>query len=72
MYDIGVFFCCFILRFKNQYCCKKGNLLGYFYGNTQIKTNIDLKHEPYKEGANMYVAKFICDEKVNYNILKNS
>ena len=31
-----------------------------------------VKHEPYKEGANMYVAKYICDEKVNYNLIKNS
>ena len=29
-------------------------------------------HEPYEEGANMYVSKFICDEKVNYNLIKNS
>ena len=31
-----------------------------------------VKHLPYKEGANMYVSKFICDEKVNYNLIKNS
>ena len=31
-----------------------------------------VKHEPYEEGANMYVSKFICDEKVNYNLIKNS
>ena len=31
-----------------------------------------VKHEPYREGANMYVAKYICDDKVNYNLIKNS
>ena len=30
-----------------------------------------VKHYPYKEGANMYVAKYICDDKVNYNLIKN-
>jgi hypothetical protein len=30
-----------------------------------------VKHLPYEEGASMYVSKFICDEKVNYNIVKN-
>ena len=31
-----------------------------------------IKHLPYEEGASMYVSKFICDEKVNYNMIKNS
>ena len=30
-----------------------------------------VKHLPYEEGASMYVSKFICDEKVNYNLIKN-
>ena len=29
-----------------------------------------IKHLPYEEGANMYVAKYICDEKTNYGFLK--
>ena len=31
-----------------------------------------VKHLPYEEGASMYVSKFICDEKTNYNLIKNS
>ena len=31
-----------------------------------------IKHLPYEEGASMYVSKFICDEKANYNLIKNS
>ena len=31
-----------------------------------------VKHLPYKKSASMYVSKFICDEKVNYNLIKNS
>ena len=38
----------------------------------RIKLYLDIKHETYTEGANMYVAKYICDDKVNYNLIKNS
>ena len=31
-----------------------------------------VKHYPYEEGANMYVAKYICDEKVNWGIVENN
>ena len=31
-----------------------------------------VKHEPYKEGASIYVSKFICDEKTNWGIVKNN
>ena len=31
-----------------------------------------VKHEPYKEGASMYVSKYICDEKTNWGIIKNN
>jgi len=31
-----------------------------------------VKHLPYEQSASMYVSKFICDEKVNYNLIKNS
>ena len=30
------------------------------------------RHDPYIEGANMYVSKYICDYKTNYNLIKNS
>ena len=31
-----------------------------------------VKHEPYKEGASMYVSKYICDEKTNWGIIQNN
>ena len=31
-----------------------------------------VKHEPYKKGASMYVAKYICDDKTNGGIVKNN
>ena len=52
----------------------KGDIVGDINYHLRSKGLIGkhVKHEPYREGANMYVSKFICDEKVNYNILKNS
>ena len=29
------------------------------------------RHDPYVEGANMYVSKYICDYKTNWSISKN-
>ncbi len=31
-----------------------------------------VKHLPYEKSASIYVSKFICDEKTNYNLIKNS
>ena len=31
-----------------------------------------VKHYPYEEGANMYVAKYICDKKTNWNLIENN
>ena len=31
-----------------------------------------VKHEPYKEGASIYVSKFICDDNINWNIIENN
>ena len=31
-----------------------------------------VKHYQYEDGANIYVAKYICDEKTNWSISKNS
>ncbi len=31
-----------------------------------------VKHEPYKEGASIYVSKFICDDKNDWNIIENN
>tara|TARA_Y100001954_G_C15411042_1_gene407506 strand:- start:30 stop:296 length:267 start_codon:yes stop_codon:yes gene_type:complete len=52
----------------------KGDIVGGINSHLKSKGLIGkhVKHEPYKEGANMYVAKYICDEKVNYNLIKNS
>ena len=52
----------------------KGDIVGDINSHLKSKGLIGkhVKHEPYKEGANMYVAKYICDEKVNYNLIKNS
>ena len=52
----------------------KGNIVGDINYHLKSKSLIGdhVKHLPYEEGASMYVSKFICDEKVNYNILKNS
>ena len=30
-----------------------------------------VKHLPYRKESSIYVSKFICDKKVNYNIVKN-
>ena len=29
-----------------------------------------VKHVPYKEGASIYVSKFICDDKIDYGFVK--
>ena len=42
-----------------------------YYLRSQSLIGKHVKHLPYEEGASMYVSKFICDEKVNYNIIKN-
>jgi len=31
-----------------------------------------VKHYQYEVGANMYVAKYICDRKTNWNISKST
>lgn len=31
-----------------------------------------VKHEPYKEGASIYVSKFICDNKNDWGIIENN
>jgi hypothetical protein len=30
-----------------------------------------VKHEPYEEGASMYVSKFICDDNIDYGFVKS-
>ena len=52
----------------------KGDIVGDINYHLKSKSLIGdhVKHLPYEEGASMYVSKFICDEKVNYNLIKNS
>ena len=42
-----------------------------YYLRSQSLIGKHVQHLPYEEGASMYVAKYICDEKVNYNMIKN-
>ena len=35
-------------------------------------TGKHVKHEPYEKEASLYVSKFICDEKTNWNISKST
>ena len=52
----------------------KGDIIGDINYHLKSKSLIGdhVKHLPYKKSASMYVSKFICDEKVNYNLIKNS
>ena len=51
----------------------KGDIAGDINYHLRSKGLIGkhVKHEPYEEGANMYVAKYICDEKTNWNLIEN-
>ena len=52
----------------------KGDIVGDINSHLRSKSLIgdQVKHLPYKKSASMYVSKFICDEKTNYNLIKNS
>ena len=52
----------------------KGDIVGDITSTFKVSLLIGkhVKHLPYEKNASMYVSKFICDEKVNYNIVKNS
>ena len=52
----------------------KGNIIGDINYHLKSKSLIGdhVKHLPYRKESSMYVSKFICDEKVNYNLIKNS
>ena len=51
----------------------KGDIAGDINYHLRSKSLIGkhVKHEPYEEGANMYVAKYICDEKTNYGFVNS-
>ena len=52
----------------------KGDIVGDINSHLKSKSLIGdhVKHLPYEKSASMYVSKFICDEKTNYNLIKNS
>ena len=52
----------------------KGNIVNDITYHLKAQSLIGdyVKHYPYEEGANMYVAKYICDEKTNWNLIENN
>ena len=50
----------------------KGNIVRdiEYHLRCQCLIGKHIKHLPYKEGANMYVAKYICDDKIDYGFVK--
>ena len=52
----------------------KGNIVNDITYHLKAQSLIGdyVKHYPYKEGANMYVAKYICDEKTNWGLIDNN
>ena len=52
----------------------KGDIVGDINYHLKSKSLIGnyVKHLPYRKESSKYVSKFICDEKVNYNLIKNS
>ena len=51
----------------------KGDIVGDINYHLKSKSLIGdhVQHLPYRKESSIYVSKFICDEKVNYNIVKN-
>ena len=50
----------------------KGDIVGdiNYYLRSKSLIGKHVKHEPYEKGASIYVAKFICDTKTNWGIVK--
>ena len=50
----------------------KGDIVGDINSHLRSKSLIGdhVKHLPYEKGASMYVAKYICDTKTNWGIVK--
>ena len=50
----------------------KGDIVGDINSHLKSQSLIGdhVKHLPYEKGASMYVAKFICDTKTNWGIVK--
>ncbi len=51
----------------------KGNVVGDINYHLKNKSLIGdhIKHLPYEKGANMYVAKYIFDNRVDWRLIKN-
>ncbi len=51
----------------------KGDIVGDIECHLRSKSLIgdNVKHLPYEKGANMYVAKYICDDRVDWRLIKN-
>ena len=58
----------------HNHLLSKGDIVGDINYHLRSKGLIGdhVKHLPYEKSASMYVSKFICDEKTNYNLIKNS
>ena len=52
----------------------KGNIVGdiNYHLKAQSLIGDHVKHLPYEKSASMYVSKFICDDKIDYNFVKKS
>ena len=52
----------------------KGDIVGDINYHLKSKSLIGdhVKHLPYEKSASMYVSKFICDDKIDYNFVKKS
>jgi len=52
----------------------KGDIAGDINSYLKSKSLIGdhVKHLPYEKGASLYVSKYICDEKTNWNLIDNN
>ena len=52
----------------------KGDIAGdiNFYLRSKSLIGDHVKHLPYEKGASLYVSKYICDEKTNWNLIDNN
>ena len=52
----------------------KGDIVSDINSHLRSKSLIGkhVKHEPYENGASMYVSKFICDDKIDYGFAFSS
>ena len=52
----------------------KGDIVGDINYHLKSKSLIGdhVKHLPYEKSASIYVSKFICDDKIDYNFVKKS